>query len=107
MNYNKVLASLYFQLAYADGSVNAKETATAKEMIKVEGIHDLEFSTELEWLRSKDKSTLFADTMLAIKQLDKRQQIRIIAWLCVVANADGFMDRTEWQLIYRIYHKEL
>jgi len=27
--------------------------------------------------------------------------------LCVVANGDGFMDKTEWQLIYRIYHKEL
>jgi len=27
--------------------------------------------------------------------------------MCVVANADGFMDRAEWQLIYKIYHKEL
>jgi hypothetical protein len=25
----------------------------------------------------------------------------------VLANADGFMDRNEWQLIYQIYHKEL
>jgi hypothetical protein len=39
--------------------------------------------------------------------LDLKQQIRIVAWLCVVANADGFMDRAEWQLIYKVYHKEL
>jgi uncharacterized tellurite resistance protein B-like protein len=39
--------------------------------------------------------------------LDRNLQIRIVAWLCVVANGDGFMDKTEWQLIYTIYHKEL
>jgi hypothetical protein len=42
-----------------------------------------------------------------IRKLEQLQQIRIIAWLCVIANADGFMDRAEWQLIYTIYHKEL
>jgi hypothetical protein len=45
--------------------------------------------------------------MIGLKNLNVKQQIRIIAWLCVVANADGFMDRGEWQLIYNIYHKEL
>jgi hypothetical protein len=25
----------------------------------------------------------------------------------VIANADGFMDKTEWQFIYKVYHKEL
>jgi hypothetical protein len=24
-----------------------------------------------------------------------------------MANADGFMDKSEWQFIYKIYHKEL
>ena len=30
-----------------------------------------------------------------------------MAWLCVVANADGFMDKAEWHFIYDIYHKSL
>ena len=38
---------------------------------------------------------------------DHRFGIRCIAWLCVLANADGFMDRAEWQFIYKIYHREL
>ena len=28
-------------------------------------------------------------------------------WLCVVANADSFMDKKEWMLIYKIYQTEL
>jgi uncharacterized tellurite resistance protein B-like protein len=43
----------------------------------------------------------------AIKKLNVKTQIRCIAWLCVVANADGFMDKKEWMLIYKVYHTEL
>ena len=27
--------------------------------------------------------------------------------MCVIANSDGFMDKEEWILIYKIYHTEL
>jgi uncharacterized tellurite resistance protein B-like protein len=102
-----ILSKLYFLLVYADGVVNEKEAATAKHMIKSEVINESDFNTLMEALKAKNKETLFAETMQAAKKLDKKQQIRIVAWLCVVANADGFMDRAEWQLIYKIYHKEL
>lgn len=102
-----ILSRLYFLLAYADGAVNEKESATAKHMIKNEVINEADFKTLMEALKTKNKESLFTESMVAIKKLDQKQQIRIVAWLCVVANADGFMDRTEWQLIYRIYHKEL
>ena len=102
-----ILSRLYFLLAYADGTVNEKESATAKHMIKNEVINEADFKTLMDALKTRNKETLFTESMVAIKKLDQKQQIRIVAWLCVVANADGFMDRTEWQLIYRIYHKEL
>jgi hypothetical protein len=50
---------------------------------------------------------LYAETIVALKQMSSKDQVRSIAWMCVIANADGFMDRSEWQLIYTIYHKEL
>jgi uncharacterized tellurite resistance protein B-like protein len=94
-------------LIYADGQVNPKEIESAKQMMKEEGISEPEFFTEIEWLKSKDKGELFDETIASLKKLTHAQQIKIVAWLCVVANADGFMDRTEWQLIYNIYHKQL
>jgi hypothetical protein len=27
--------------------------------------------------------------------------------MCVIANSDGFMDKEEWVLIYKIYNTEL
>jgi|GEM_PF-832270 len=107
MNYNTVLTRLYFLLIYADGKVNEKELKSAKEMLRSESISESDFHAQLDLLRSRDHETLFVECMAAMKKLERIEQIRIVAWLCVLANADGFMDREEWQLIYRIYHKEL
>jgi uncharacterized tellurite resistance protein B-like protein len=107
MNYNTLIARLYFLLVYADGNVNEKEVAIAKQMAKVEGLNEGEFDVQLKLLKTKDKELLFTESVMGLKQLNYKQQVRIIAWMCVIANADGFMDRGEWQLIYKIYHKEL
>jgi uncharacterized tellurite resistance protein B-like protein len=76
-------------------------------MMKAEGITAEEFEAHVKLLKGRDLEQLYADSMQALQKLERKQQIRIIAWLCVGANADGFMDRAEWQLIYRIYHKDL
>lgn len=102
-----VMSKLYFLLAYADGILNPMEVAAAKQMIRVEGFPEDEFNLQLKLAEVKCKNLLFDESMEGMKNLEREQQIRIIAWLCVVANADGFMDRSEWQLIYQIYHKEL
>jgi uncharacterized tellurite resistance protein B-like protein len=107
MTYNSILAGLYYMLIYADGNVNGKEIASIKQMTKAEGLIEEEFNIQIRLLDSKDKAILFSECMLGLKELSHDQQIRIVAWLCVAANADGFMERTEWQLIYKIYHKEL
>ncbi len=107
MNYKAVLTNLYYILIYADGHVNDHERASGKWLAKTEGIDVEEFGVQLELLKSRDISTLLTEAIKALKKLSRNEQIRIIAWLCVIANGDGFMDRTEWQTIYRIYHKEL
>ncbi len=50
---------------------------------------------------------MHAEGIQGLKKLNVQTQIRCIAWLCVIANADGFMDREEWALIYKIYQTEL
>jgi uncharacterized tellurite resistance protein B-like protein len=107
MNYNSILTRLYFILIYADGHVNDHERSSGKNLAMTEGLKDEEFQVELELLKSKDPATLLRECIRDLQKLHRSQQIRIIAWLCVVANGDGFMDKAEWQLIYRIYHKEL
>ena len=107
MNYSTLITRLYFLLIYADGNVNERELTSARHMIRSEGIDESQFRQDLENCKSKNHDQLLDDCIGGLKRLELVQQIRIVAWLCVLANADGFMDRSEWQLIYRIYHKEL
>ena len=107
MNYKTILIQLYYILINADGHVNDHEQSTGKNLVKYEGLEEEEFRAQLESLKSKSRPLLLEDCIKSLKKLDRNQQIRMIAWLCVVANGDGFMDRSEWQLIYKIYHKEL
>lgn len=94
-------------LVYADGTLNEREIAQGKLLVIMEGIEENEFNSLMETLKSKNQATLLTDSLAALKKLSRKQQIRCVAWLCVVANADGFMDKTEWHFIYNIYHKSL
>jgi uncharacterized tellurite resistance protein B-like protein len=107
MDYRTIIINLYYLLIYADGKVNERELALGKKMVEAEGFDLLKFEEQLEALKQKNLTTLYTESLAALKKLDTKLQIRCIAWLCVIANSDGFMDKEEWILIYKIYHTEL
>jgi uncharacterized tellurite resistance protein B-like protein len=94
-------------VVYADGNVNEKEVSLGKKMMNMEGLEEKYFEETLEALKSKDKNSIFTQCIAGLKKMDKKAQIKCIAWLCVIANGDGFMDKEEWTLIYKIYNTEL
>src|SRR5687768_7610650 len=107
MNFKEVLTRLYFILIRSDGTVNDKEVSYGRKMVEAEGIDEKYFFSQIKILEVNNQHELLPDAVVGIKKLSRPEQIRCIAWLCVIANADGFMDKAEWQLIYKIYHKEL
>jgi len=107
MSYKSVITRLYSLLINSDGKVNHGEITLGKKMMQAEGIVEAEFNAELEFLSGKDQADIYRECLRDLKRLKPEQQIRCIAWMCVLANSDGFMDRVEWQFIYKIYHKEL
>jgi len=107
MSFKSIIIRLYYMLIYTDGKVNDGEISSGKRMIEAEGISEQEFMIQLDSLKGKEISVIYRETLAELKRLKPERQIRCIAWLCVLANSDGFMDRTEWQFIYKIYHKEL
>lgn len=102
-----VFTKLYFLMINLDNTVNDKELSLGKQMITIEGFSESEFNIQLERIKLLDSNALNNEILADLRKLNRDQQIRCIAWMCVIANADGFMDRKEWQLIYKIYHKEL
>lgn len=107
MNFKEVLTRLYFILICSDGNVNEKEVSYGRKMVEAEGIDEQYFFSQIKLLEVNNQHELLPEAIVGIKKLSRDEQIRCIAWLCVIANADGFMDKAEWQLIYKIYHKEL
>ena len=101
------ISNLFFLLVHADGNVSEKEMMRGKQMMKAEGIDENRFNTILEKLKLQKIDDIYRQAIQSLKRLDAKNQIRCIAWLCVIANADGFMDKKEWMLIYKIYQNEL
>ncbi len=107
MDYHLTISGLYYLLIFADGKVNEKELLLGKKMVAAEGFEEAKFMTAINQFKIQDKVHLYQECVKALKKLDKANQIRSVAWMCVIANSDGFMDKEEWVLIYKIYHDEL
>lgn len=107
MNYQNTIAKLYFLLISADGKIQESEIAYGQTLAELEGFKANEFRALVKSFAEQDKSSLLLEGVSGLKRFNEKQQIRAIAWLCAVANSDGFMDKTEWQFIYNLYHKEL
>ena len=107
MNLKPTLIKLYHLLVSADGTINEKELVAGKQMINAEGINEFEFDRIIDNLKKRNASVLYSECVEELKKLDNDKQIRCIAWLSLIANSDGFMDKTEWHFIYKLYHVEL
>ncbi len=107
MNFKEVLTKLYFILICSDGNINEKEVSYGRRMVEAEGIDENYFFSQIKLLEVNNQHELLPEAIVNLKKLNRDEQIRCIAWLCIIANSDGFMDKAEWQMIYRLYHKEL
>lgn len=98
---------LYFLLTHVDGEVHTKEVEMGEKMMWHEAINQDHFGDDVRALSAQDPEDIFQECIAELSKFNKNDQVNALAWMCLIANADGFMDKNEWQLIYRIYHKHL
>lgn len=102
-----VNTKLYYLLTHADGEVHKKEVEMGEKMLWHQSLNREKFNEELEELSRRDAESIFNECLTELEGFNKNDQINCLAWMCLIANADGFMDKNEWQLIYKLYHKHL
>jgi uncharacterized tellurite resistance protein B-like protein len=107
LDYPSTIIGLYYLVIGADGKITDKEIALGKKVIVAEGFDETKFELTLNKYKETDLNKLYKDCLVGLKKLKPQQQIRCLSWMCVIANSDGFMDKREWELIYKIYHTEL
>ncbi|HNP17632.1 MAG TPA: TerB family tellurite resistance protein [Fulvivirga sp.] len=98
---------LYFLLTMADGEVHSKEEEMGDRMLQHLSMNKEKFDEQIGILEKQDSEKIFEDCIKELNTFNKNDQINCMAWMCLIANSDGFMDKDEWNLIYRIYHKNL
>jgi uncharacterized tellurite resistance protein B-like protein len=107
MDYKSTISGLYYLVVCADSKVNERELALGRKMFSAEGFEENEFDAAIEGFKAKKNDSLYTQCLIGLKKLDAAKQIRCISWMCVIANSDGFMDKEEWLLIYKLYNTEL
>ena len=98
---------LYYLLTGSDGQVHEKEEEIGNKMLWHEAINQDNFVQDLQLLAALDDEAILNECIQELKTYSKNDQINSLAWMCLIANADGFMDKQEWALIYQLYHKHL
>ena len=104
---DSTVAKLFYLLTRADGEVNEQELVVVRQMVSHERLNENLIFQELERLNFYPREEIMADCLEEMREQQVYDQVKYIAWMCLVANADGFMDQAEWQLIYYLYHKGL
>ncbi len=105
--YHTGLIALYHLMIEADGHVSPKEIEMGELMREQEKISTSVFNYTLSQLSNEDKETILNKCLESLKNCEHELKIKCVAWMSLIANSDGFMDASEWSLIYRIYAKEL
>lgn len=105
--YHQLLVRLYQLLALADGNLSESERTMGEQMAHLESLDVEWFHSQVKSLAAVPANVLLTESVAGLKELPRPKQVNALAWMCVIANADGFMDSREWALIYSLYHKQL
>ena len=54
-----------------------------------------------------DRDAVLNKGLDALQKCNLDDQLRVMAWLSRLTNCDGFMDPSEWTLLYDVYYKKL
>ena len=105
--FTEAIVSLYFLISSADGKISDFEKKICEMMMKSEGIKGPEFDHIIESINQLPQDEIYKMSIKILKSCAKEEQIKALAWMRSIANSDGFMDKQEWSLIFKIYKKEL
>lgn len=105
--FKDTLIKAYYYIANADGKIDDKEVELSNKMIAKENIDKAVFDKKINSFENIELNQIMESLISDLKKLPKTDQIKILAYMSNIANADGFMDAAEWKMIYNIYKREL
>lgn len=103
--FQKTLIKAYYYLIIVDGMVDPKELSFGSHMIETEGIDRENFEILLDTLNDESPEKVKSSLIEDIQQLSKDEQVKIVAYMSNLADADGITDVSEKDIIHDLYHE--
>ena len=93
--FQDLLVSAYYYILIADGMVDPKELTFGNHMIAKEGIDKSDFSDKLDDLSNQETNVVRDYLKEGLKNESRENQLKIVAYMVKIANADGNRDPHE------------
>lgn len=103
--FKKTLIKAYYYTVIVDGKVDPKELTFGSDMILKEGVKREDFDEMLDALSSVPREEVRFSLAEDIKQLPKDEQIKVMAYMSSLADADGDTDVSEKDIIHELCYK--
>ena len=100
--FKKTLVEAYYYIMIADGLVDPRELSFGSLMIEKEGITREDFEKELDEMSITDVDVITQNLRESMLALTKEQQLKIVAYMVKIADADGTKDPSEMTSIQRV-----
>jgi len=98
------LAKIYFLMADLENGINVEEETLKQKIMKLEDVPESIFElAEQQHLEHKNINEKTADCIQSLEQLNEVERTRCLAWMSLIANADGNLGDKEWDLIADLY----
>lgn len=104
-NFQKVLIKAYYYLIIVDGKVDAKELTFANKLIKREEISRENFDATLDSFDYESSDNIRKSLIEDLEGLSKPEILKIVAYMSLLAESDGFTDPNEKDILFDLYEK--
>ena len=105
--FKRAFTHLYFLMLSADMIADLKEIQLGNKLIELEGLDKGSIMKELDDLSGLPRESVLENGINALKELDKNEQLKCLAYTKIMARIDGFVDEKENELLSEIYKHDL
>ncbi|MCG8308115.1 MAG: hypothetical protein MI975_12040 [Cytophagales bacterium] len=105
--FQRAFAHLYYLMLSADKIADLNELELGNKIIALENLDKTEVMKDLDLLSAVPRNEALKDCIDLLKSISRKEQQKCLAYVKLIANADGSYDDSESDLLNEIGTNEL
>ena len=105
--FQRAFAHVYFLMLSVDKIAHLSELALGNKIIALENMDKAEVMKDFDVLSSMHRDQVMQDSINLLKSISKKEQLKCLVYVKLIAMADGNYDESESNLLNEIGTNEL